>query len=149
MSPGWVLFQLGSQTLAVSLDAVREIVRLERIEPLPGTRPPMAGVIVLRGSPLPVYDVRDAGAASGDVLVISVDGDPLGMAVDRVAAVVSATELPESAEPPARSLPDYVVGVRRNPVGPVLIVDPALLLDACAGGWAELQTDFTPVSSSR
>jgi purine-binding chemotaxis protein CheW len=138
MIPGYVMFRLGSRTFALSLDEVHEIVRLAGLERLPGTRPPMAGVIVLRGNPLPVLDVRTAGADDeGDVLVMDVDGGPVGVAVDEVLAVMSAAELPEAAEAPAKSLPPYVVGVRRSAGGPVLLVDMQRMLDVCAQGWTE------------
>jgi len=131
MTPGYVLFRLDQRTFALRLDDVREIVRLEGLEGLPGTRAPMAGVIVLRGNPLPVLDVRAAGAAddSGDVLVLEVDGDPVGVAVDQVLAVLAADELPDTGETPAKTLPPYVVGVRRNGSGPVLLVDLHKMLD--------------------
>jgi chemotaxis signal transduction protein len=143
--PGYVMFRLGQRTFALSLDEVREIVRLSGgLERLPGTRPPMAGVIVLRGNPLPVLDARAAGASDddGDVLVLEVAGDPVGVAVDEVLAVLSADDLPESAETPAKALPSYVVGVRRNASGPVLLVDMQRMLDVSAEGWAESLRQF-------
>jgi purine-binding chemotaxis protein CheW len=137
--PGYVMFRLGQRTFALRLDEVREIVRLEGLERLPGTRPPMAGVIVLRGNPLPVLDLRASGTADdeGDVLVMDVVGDTVGVAVDQVLAVLSADDLPESAEPAAKSLPSYVVGVRRNAGAPVLLVDLQRMLDICAEGWTD------------
>jgi purine-binding chemotaxis protein CheW len=139
MIPGYVMFRLGQRTFALRLDEVREIVRLEGLEALPGTRPPMAGVIVLRGNPLPVLDVRASGAAvdDGDVLVMDLAGDAVGVAVDEVLAVLSAGDLPESAEPASKSLPSYVVGVRRNAGAPVLLVDLQRMLDICAEGWTD------------
>lgn len=138
MTHGYVLFHVGERTFATPLAEIREIVRLAGLQQLPGTRPPLAGVMTLRGAPLPVLDVRPEGRsrARGDVLVMEVDGDPVGVAVDEVNAVLSADELPE-AGPPSRTLPAYVVGVRRGASGPVLLVDLRLLLDATAGGWAD------------
>jgi purine-binding chemotaxis protein CheW len=121
---GYVTFRLDRQTFALSLDAIREIVRLDGVERLPGTQPPMAGMIVVRGHPLPVIDVRDVGfAAPGDVLVIDRDGDQLGVAVDEVLAVLSADELPASGEPAPKALPSYVAAVHRFENRPVLLVD--------------------------
>jgi len=131
---GFVLFRLGDQTFATALDDVREIVRLEGLETLPGARPPLAGVIVLRGAPLPVLDVRAAGAERGDVLVMDLEDDTVGIAVDQVAAVLGPDDLPEGDAVP-RSLPPYVVGVRRHAGGPVMLVDLHRLLDVAATGW--------------
>ena len=134
---GYVLFRLGDRIFATGLDDVREIVRLNGLETLPGTQRPLAGVLVLRGSPLPVLDVRDAGRPDeGDVLVMEVAGDTVGVAVDGVLAVLHPDELPDG-DPPARTLPSYVVGVRRHQGGPVMLVDLQLLLDTTAPGWAE------------
>jgi purine-binding chemotaxis protein CheW len=146
MTPGYVMFRLDQRTFALRLDDVREIVRLEGLERLPGTQAPMAGVIVLRGNPLPVLDVRASGAAedSGDVLVLEVDGDPGGVAVDQVLAVLAADELPDTGEAPAKTLPSYVVGVRRNASGPVLLVDLHKMLDVSAQGWTESLPGATP-----
>ena len=141
-TPGYVLFRLGERTFATPLTDVREIVRLVGLQPLPGTKPPLAGVLVLRGTPLPVLDVRDSAVAAadasdgGDVLVMDVDGDNVGVAVDGVQAVLHPDELPE-ADPPGRTLPSYVVGVRRYQGAPVMLVDLHLLLDTTAQGWAE------------
>jgi chemotaxis signal transduction protein len=136
-TPGYVLFRLGERTFATPLTDVREIVRLTGLEALPGTRPPLAGVLVLRGTPLPVLDVRENGRADdGDVLVMDVDGDNIGVAVDAVLAVLHPDELPE-VDRPGRTLPSYVVGVHRYQNAPVMLVDLHLLLDTTAQGWAE------------
>lgn len=135
MSAGYVLFRLGARTFATQLDQVREIVRLTGLETLPGMRPPLAGVIVLRGTPLPVLDVReDVADGRGDVLVLDTSDDAVGVAVDAVLAVLRPDELTDS-EPPARTLPSYVVGVRHRGDAPVLLVDLHLLLDVTAADW--------------
>ncbi|HET6908777.1 MAG TPA: chemotaxis protein CheW [Mycobacteriales bacterium] len=122
-SAGYVLFLLSGRRFAAPLDEIREIVRLTGLESLPGAEPPLAGVINLRGVPLPVLDVRAAGSTThGDVLVMTVDGDAVGVAVDEVCAVLSPDDLPDG-EAPAKTLPSYVVGVRRHDGNPVLLVD--------------------------
>ena len=145
-TPGYVLFRLGDRVFATPLNDVREIVRLTGLQSLPGTQPPLAGVLVLRGTPLPVLDVREQGAPDeGDVLVMDVDRDTVGVAVDGVLAVLHADELPDG-DPPARTLPSYVVGVRRYQDGPVLLVDLHLLLDVTAQGWTERLGQLTAQS---
>jgi chemotaxis signal transduction protein len=139
MTTGYVMFRLASRTFATSLDDVREIVRLAGLQRLPGVQPPLAGVIELRGTPLPVLDVRgpDAPEDDGDVLVVDVAGDAVGVAVDQVLAVLAADALPELTDRPAKVLPSYVVGVRSSADGPVLLVDLEKMLDVAATGWAE------------
>ncbi len=68
---GFVTFRLGDRQFACRLDEVREVVRLEGLDVLPGMTPPISGLLELRGNPLPVVDLR-AGSyagARGDVLV--------------------------------------------------------------------------------
>jgi chemotaxis signal transduction protein len=139
MIPGYVMFRLGQQTFALSLNEAREIVRLNGLEQLPGTKPPMAGVIVLRGNPLPVLDLRAAGSSydTGDVLVMDIAGDPVGVAVDEVLAVLSAADLPEADEAPAKTLPPYVIGIRRRAGVPVMLVNLQRMLDVTSQGWIQ------------
>src|SRR3712207_715561 len=93
---GYVTFRLGEREFAAALEGVREVLRLEGLQELPGMAAPMAGVVVLRGSPLPVMDLRAATADRGDVLVLAdagTEGQVLGIAVDGVTAVRGSGEL--------------------------------------------------------
>ena len=133
MSSGYVVFRFGEHTFATPLDSVREIVRLTSVDRLPGMAAPLVGVILLRGAPLPVWDVRPAGAGdgsvAGDCLVVEVDGDTVGVAVDQVIAVLQPDELIDGDEP-GRTLPPYVTAVHRRGDNPVLMVDLPRLLSA-------------------
>src|SRR5579875_3571955 len=135
MTAGYVLFRLGNRRFATALDDVREIVRFQGLEPLPGATEPLAGMIVLRGDPLPIVDIRAseqvASEERGDVLVVVPGGEPVGIAVDSVIAVLHPAELPPGPAA-AKALPPYVVGVGRGSAGPVLIVDLYRLLDSTA-----------------
>lgn len=150
MIAGYVMFRLGARTFATSLDDVREIVRLSGLERLPGVQAPLAGVIELRGAPLPVLDVRgpDAPEDHGDVLVLEVEGDAVGVAVDQVLAVLPAEALPELTDRPAKVLPSYVIGVRSSTDGPVLLVDLEKMLDVAASGWAESLANVDDLSAA-
>jgi chemotaxis signal transduction protein len=126
---GYVLFSLTGQVYATPLAAVREIVRLTGLEPLPAMVPPLAGVLDLRGAPLPVLDVRPMpadGERGGAVLVLEpTDGNAaVGFAVDGVRAVLASEALtPARGEVPTDLLPGYVVDVRRDGDRQVLVVD--------------------------
>jgi chemotaxis signal transduction protein len=92
----------------------------------------MAGVLVLRGFPLPVWDVRTTASHAqdfGDCLVVDMDGEPVGVAVDAVVAVLQPDELDEGTAP-GRSLPSYVTRVTRHGAHPVLLIDLKRMLDA-------------------
>ena len=147
MSVGFVLFRLAERTFATRLDEVREIVRLQGLERLPGMTPPLAGVIVLRGLPVPVLDVRAPGSAedSGDVLVIDSGADTVGVAVDEVSAVLHPDELPAGDAAP-KALPGYVIGVHTYAGRPVLLVNLPALLDTTAAGWQDSLPGPVPTS---
>ena len=136
MSSGLVTFVLGDREYATPLSSVREVVRLEGLADLPGMTPPLAGVLDLRGTALPVLDLRrGAGAETrGDVLVLessSQDGDEsfVGVAVDKVQAVVDDSELTAGGAA-SDELPSYVVEVLRGARGPVFLVDLRRMVEA-------------------
>jgi purine-binding chemotaxis protein CheW len=153
---GLVTFRLGDREYATPLDDVREVVRLEGLVDLPGMAPPLAGVLDLRGSALPVLDLRPTASpgARGDVLVLeqvrvpgalgSTDSGPVGVAVDQVRAVVALEDLPcAGTTPDVRLLAPYVVDVLRGPAGVVFLVDLARMVDAARGPSAQTPPDQT------
>lgn len=111
---GYVTFSMDGRVLAVALDQVREVVRATGIEPLRGVRAPVTGLLDLRGRPLPVVDLRAAADPGelGDVLVLAEAG--VGVAVDKVLAVVDPDGLTGDGEPPSGGLPGYVLEVLRT-----------------------------------
>jgi len=130
---GFVTFVVDGRTLAGRLDDVREVVRATGIEALAGARAPVTGLLVLRGQPVPVVDLRSGSAdddATGDVLVLQVAEGVLGLAVDEVVAVLGEDELAAAEGQRGVGLPAYVLEVRRDAGGaPVLLVS----LTALAG----------------
>ncbi len=138
-SPGLITFSLGRRDYATPLADVREVVRLEGLADLPGMAPPLAGVLDLRGVALPVLDLRVGATAEdrGDVLVLDRpgSGSGVGVAVDRVRAVVDRSELPASGAGAEEGvLPAYVVEVLRGKTGPVFLVDLEQMVDAAGAG---------------
>ena len=130
---GFVTFVVEGRTLAGRLDEVREVVRATGIEPLAGARAPVTGLLVLRGQPVPVVDLRSGSVdddTTGDVLVLEVADGVLGLAVDEVVAVLGEEELVPAEGQRGVGLPTYVLEVRRDTAGaPVFLVS----LTALAG----------------
>ena len=127
---GLVTFVLGERDYATPLSAVREVVRLEGLAALPGMAPPLAGVLDLRGTALPVLDLRSGPASRGDVLVLA--DDTCGVAVDKVRAVIPDGQL-LPGRTGGRELPSYVLEVLSGENGPVFLVDLARMIDAVRG----------------
>jgi purine-binding chemotaxis protein CheW len=130
---GYITFRLGDRQFACRLDEVREVVRLDGLDVLPGMTPPISGLLELRGNPLPVVDLRVSVGTRGDVLVMASGVDAMGAIVDQVNAVHDEDELVSSGERPS-GLPDYVIDVLRHAGvstgrgGPVLLVHLQALL---------------------
>lgn len=123
----YVTFMLGGRAYATRIATVREVVRLAELATLPGLVPPVAGVLDLRGTSLPVVDIRPASSGRGDVIVLATDEAEFGFVCDSVTAVTDETALtPEesrTAADPGATLPDYVETVLRGRDGPVFLVD--------------------------
>ena len=124
---GYITFRMNGRDLACPLAEVREVVRATGLEPLPGTRAPVSGMIELRNDPLPVVDLRSDAypGEEGDVLVLNPTADGMyGVAVDRVLAVVSGDDLVEEETQSPAGLPPYVMQVLRRPSdqAPVMLV---------------------------
>jgi chemotaxis signal transduction protein len=93
--------------------------------------PPLAGVLDLRGTALPVLALRSGAPreGGGDVLGRVGGGSPVGVAVDRVSAVVAEEELGQAGAA-GDELPSYVQQVLRGAHGPVFLVDLPGMVDA-------------------
>lgn len=122
---GYVTFRMEGRVLAARLTEVREVVRAVGVEPLTGVRAPVTGLLVLRGAPVPVVDLRSAPdpGPAGDVLVLETDDGALGVAVDQVVAVLAPEDLLPASGRLSERLPSYVLEVRRDVTGvPVFVV---------------------------
>jgi len=107
-----VEFIVRGHRFVTTLDEVREIIRGARIEQLPGCRPPVIGVIEVRGVTVPVADARPVvDPGTGDIVVLVGSGRPvLGVVVDRVVAVTDASSWGEVLAAPD-GMPAYVRGL--------------------------------------
>lgn len=124
----FVTFALDGQRYAARIDELREVVRLADLAVLPGMRPPVVGVLDLRGTSLPVVDVRRHPSPDrGDVLVVGATEQEFGLACDPGTDVAGDDEFVREAGPAGgeagRALPPYVQGVLRGEHGAVFLVD--------------------------
>ncbi|PKM80060.1 MAG: chemotaxis protein CheW [Firmicutes bacterium HGW-Firmicutes-14] len=102
----FVVFQLGGETYGIEISRVREIIVMQELTTLPRTAEYVKGIINLRGTVIPVYDLAgkfglDSSAAtkSTRIMVVEVKGYTVGMIVDMVSEVVRIP--PEVIEPPS------------------------------------------------
>lgn len=99
-----VVFQLGNEEYAITVERVREVVKADRITRVPGAPSYVRGIINLRGRVVPVIDLRQRlglGAATLErprIMVVE-DGPALvGMLVDRASEVLRIR--PGQLQPP-------------------------------------------------
>ena len=91
------LFSIGEDTYAIPVDLLLEIIIPQKIFPVPTTPPHVLGVINLRGSIVPIVDIRPALAvpqqhALGQIAIIKHGAITLGISVDNVTAVLAVPE---------------------------------------------------------
>lgn len=89
-------FCIGTTQFAVDIMRIREILIPQKLSPLPGTSDLLEGVINLRGTVIPVMNMRKRfgmpameEVSSGKLLVVSLVGQLLALAVDDVMEVIS------------------------------------------------------------
>ena len=136
-------FGLGSAEYAVPLGSVTEILRARPLTEIPRARPPLLGVLNLRGTITPIFDPAlrlgrpstlpvCAGPECPPVpraarlLVVRTGLGPAGLWVDRVRGVLRVR--PAQLERPAGGPTGGVLGVLRSAEGACTVVDPEWLL---------------------
>ena len=89
-------FTLGEKLFAVDIMRIREIIAPHEILPLPCASELLEGVINLRGSVIPVMNMRKrygmdvaAGASVGKLMIVSLARQLLALVVDDVMEVIS------------------------------------------------------------
>jgi purine-binding chemotaxis protein CheW len=135
----YLSFELEGETYAVPLGAILEILRARPLVEIPRAEPPLLGVLDLRGTVTPVYDLArglglrahlrkvagppeecEAVPREARILVARTGGGPVGMWVDRVRDVV---RLPAASIPPASSETGAVVGQSAAGAKPLVLLD--------------------------
>jgi purine-binding chemotaxis protein CheW len=124
-------FVIGEELFGVDILTVQEIIRDATITPIPDAPDFLEGVINLRGSIIPVIDLRkrlklvqiEDLKADPWIVILTVDGRMTGFVVDRVTKVLTVPEA--SIKPP----PDIVVaGLKSQYIQGVCKMDQRLLI---------------------
>lgn len=124
-------FVIGEELFGVDILTVQEIIREATITPIPDAPDFLEGVINLRGSIIPVIDLRKrlklVAAEDLDpdiwIIILTVEGRMTGFVVDRVTKVLNVPK--ESIKPP----PDIVVaGLKSQYIQGVCKMDQHLLI---------------------
>lgn len=102
----YLTFFLGEEEYGIAIDQIKEIIAMMNVTSVPKTPPYMKGLINLRGSIIPVVDMRlrlgmeeretDMNTA---IVIIEISDISIGFIVDRVEEVASIDES-HLSEPP-------------------------------------------------
>jgi len=100
----FISFTIGGEEYGIDIIAIREIKGWTPTTALPETAQYMRGVIDLRGSIIPILDLRarftgqlTEATSRHVIMVVSVDGRDLGILVDAVADILTVS--PEQIQP--------------------------------------------------
>ena len=141
----FIVFRLGAQEYGMPISAVVEVTRApDRMTRMPKAPAFIEGVINLRGTVLPIVDLRrrfeiasHEPANARRVLVISVGGTPTGFIVDAVSELLSvppdAIQTAPELSPEQMRLIGRVVNLKDG-ARIILLVDPQELLDEGEAG---------------
>lgn len=116
------LFSIGEDNYAIPVDLLTEIIISQKIFPVPTTPSHVLGVINLRGSIVPIVDIRPALSlpplsTPGQIAILKQGAVTLGIVVDNVSEVVgvpesSVQEIPtDYAGRPGKNRSRFVKGI--------------------------------------
>lgn len=136
------LFSLGGRGVAVDVAQAREVVVLDRYTAVPGGPDELLGVTNLRGSILPVVEVRPLlglparPPGPGAMAIVLVDGDwRAAVAIDRIHGLAWFDE-PEPLDGAGGPITAFATGVLAHEGERRPLLDAARLLRAVRRRWS-------------
>ncbi len=127
-----ISFVVGAEEYALELKDVREVIRMPEITRLPDTPRYVRGIANLRGTVIPVVDLRErfgmestGTTESTRIIVADVRGAPVGMVVDSASQVIriQADQLDKPPSVLGNVTTDYVTAVGKLDSGLVILID--------------------------
>lgn len=138
------LFTIGMDTYAIPVDVLTEIIIPQKIFPVPTTPSHVLGVINLRGTIVPIVDIRPAlslpqQSTPGQIAIVKYGTLMLGIVVDNVSAVLGIPETSIQALPaetgtqqPGRSRSRFLQGIIQQEAGVAALLHIERIIDEIA-----------------
>lgn len=115
-----VVFKIGDEEFAADIMLTKEVVLMREITPVPGTEAYVEGVMNLRGTLVPVLDLRKrlharptSAFAEHRIVIVQLEGKSAGLIVDGASEVIRVSD--ELIEPVPDLISemgaDYIEGV--------------------------------------
>ena len=102
-----VIFSLGKELYGVTIHSVESIIKIQAITEVPRTASYVLGVTNLRGTVVPVLDLRKRFSLqfaettpNTRIIIINADGSKVGIVVDEVTEVLKVAQLSIQPPPP-------------------------------------------------
>ncbi|MCR4579841.1 MAG: chemotaxis protein CheW [Treponema sp.] len=140
-----VTFHLGEELYGVNIMDVKEIVRLQNVRVIPNAPFYVEGIINLRGEIIPIIDLHkrfklqtmarssdDDVDIDGGFIILNIDGNKIGIIIDKVERVVTV-KAEEVKEPPQMLSgigTEYIEGVVREKQGYLIMLNTRKLFNA-------------------
>lgn len=127
-----VVFELANEHYGVDIGAVESIIKMQTITVVPQAPMFVEGVTNLRGSVLPVVDLRkrfglveEETTKNSRIVVVAIDGVKVGMTVDGVSEVLRVAEEAIEPPPPMVTTVDtvYITGIAKLDGKLVILLD--------------------------
>lgn len=143
-------FEVGGSRFALPARLLHEVVRAVAIAPLPKAPPIVEGVINVRGTVVPMLDIRQRFGLSPTpvapeqhLLIAQAGSRVVALRVDRAVDLVSVDEA--AIESAARVVPgvEYVAGIAKLPDGLIVIHDLERFLSLEEAGQVDAATAGT------
>lgn len=152
-----VTFQLGEELYGVDIMDVKEIVKVQTVRPIPNAPYYVEGIINLRAEIIPIINlhkrfhlkaieknVDDDFEDEGGFIILDIEGNKIGIIIDRVARVITVDR--GDIKPPPQMLcgigTEYIEGVVRQDSSYLIILDTRKIFSA-----GELQKIIDPQSN--
>lgn len=131
-----VTFQLGEELYGVDIMDVKEIVRVQDVRTIPNAPYYVEGIFNLRSEIIPIINLHkrfhlkkstldEGDEFLGGFIILNIEGNKLGIIIDRIARVVMVQQ--STIQPPPQMISgigaEYISGVVRQDAGYLIMLD--------------------------
>lgn len=101
----FIVFRLGEEDFGIGIHDVVEILKAQKINPVPELPDFISGVITLRGEIIPIIDMRKrlkikSSPKNERIIIIRAEGEKIGLIVDEVKEIIGFSP-EETTKPPS------------------------------------------------
>jgi purine-binding chemotaxis protein CheW len=135
----FVTFQAGGQSFSLDISHVREIRRWSAVTPLPHAPREVLGVMNLRGSVIPIYDLAARFGLGNTpenprnvVVVAMIDNQTVGLLVEAVSEILSVarSQIQDTPDIRSESTKQSITGVIPIEEGMTRVIDLAAVIQS-------------------